>query len=558
MNNQLKIKIGLWSASLLTALVGVVNLLSSVTPNLYGRNHFLKQFLPFEIRAGGHVFAALIGFILLTLATNLLRRKRIAWVITVTLLVLSIISHIFKGLDYEESLLSGVLLIQLIAMRHVFTARSDRPSIARGVRVLMGALLFTLAYGTIGFYLLDGKFTENFNWSEAIIQTLAMFFTEDNWGLQPKSRFGDFFANSIYIIAACTFAYALFSILQPVFLRSKAAPEERQKAKEIIENYGCSSLASFALLSDKSYYFSPSGRSVIAYVPKGRGAIALGDPIGPSDEREEVLVGFKVFCERNDWYPAFYQTLPNDIDLYKSVGFRVIQIGEEGIVDLKAFTTQGKAGKNLRTAINRMSKMGYEVKFYQPPISDELIRQLKPISDEWLQTVQGSEKQFSLGWFDEEYLRRGEIALVESSEGEITAFTNIVPEYQLNEVTNDLMRHRKSIENGTMDFLFISMFQHYKERGYDSFNIGLIALAGVGESLQGKTGRRDKVFKYLYDHLQRFYNFQGLRAYKDKFQPRWEPRYLVYPSVTALPDVVVALVRADSGDRLWDYFKPGA
>ncbi|OKH38265.1 hypothetical protein NIES2101_36155 [Calothrix sp. HK-06] len=558
MNNQLKIKIGLWSASLLTGLVGIVNLLSSVTPNLYGRNHILKQFLPFEIRAGGHIFAALTGFILLTLATNLLRRKRIAWFITVTLLVLSIISHIFKGLDYEESLLSGVLLIQLIAMRHVFTARSDRPSIAKGVRVLIGALLFTLAYGTIGFYLLDGKFTENFNWRDAILQTLAMFFTEDNWGLQPKSRFGDFFANSIYIIAACTIAYALFSILQPVFLRSKAAPEERQKAKEIVENYGCSSLASFTLLSDKSYYFSPSGRSVIAYVPKGRGAIALGDPIGPSEDREEAIVGFKLFCQRNDWYPAFYQTLPDNIDLYKSQGFRVIKIGEEAIVDLKAFTTQGKAGKNLRTAINRMNKMGFEVKFYKPPISDKLIRQLRPVSDEWLQTVQGSEKQFSLGWFDEEYLRGSEIAVVESNEGEIAAFTNIVSEYQLNEVTNDLMRHRKSIENGTIDFLFISMFQHYKECGYDSFNIGLIALAGVGESLQGKTGRRDKVLKYLYDHLQRFYNFQGLRAYKDKFQPHWEPRYLVYPSVTALPDVVVALVRADSGDRLWDYFKPGA
>jgi phosphatidylglycerol lysyltransferase len=335
-------------------------------------------------------------------------------------------------------------------------------------------------------------------------------------------------------------------------------PEERQKAKKIVENYGCSSLASFTFLSDKSYYISPSSQSVIAYVPKGRGAIALGAPIGPSEDREEAIVGFKLFCQRNDWYPAFYQTLPDNIDLYKSQGFRAIKIGEEAIVDLKVFTTQGKAGKNLRTAINRMSKMGFDVKFYKPPISDELIRQLRPMSDEWLQTVQGSEKQFSLGWFDEEYLRGSEIAVVESNEREIAAFTNIVSEYQLNEVTNDLMRHRKCIENGTMDFLFISMFQHYKERGYDGFNIGLIALAGVGESLQGKTGHRDKVFKYLYDHLQRFYNFQGLRAYKDKFQPHWEPRYLVYSTVTALPDVVVALVRADSGDRFWDYFKPGA
>ncbi|NMG11533.1 phosphatidylglycerol lysyltransferase domain-containing protein [Brasilonema sp. UFV-L1] len=553
MTLDLRNRIGLWSAAILTSLVGVVNLVSAVTPNLHERNHWLKQFLPFDIRASGHIFAALTGFVLLTLATNLLRRKRIAWLLTVGLLIISILSHLIKGLDYEESLLSGVLLMQLLLMRHVFTAKSDRPSIAQGIRVLIAALLFTLAYGTIGFYLLDGKFSENFNWGDAIAQTFAMFFTEDNPGLKPKSQFGEFFADSIYIIAASTIAYALFMLLRPVFLRETATLKERQQARDIVEKYGCSSLAAFTLLSDKSYFFSPSGRSVIAYVPKGRGAIALGDPIGPIEERKEVIVSFQQFCQRNDWHPAFYQTLGDDIDLYKSLGFQVLKIGEEAIVDLKAFTLQGKAGKNLRTAVNRMTKLGYEAKFYQSPIADELLRQMKTVSDEWLQLVQGSEKKFSLGWFDEAYLRECEIVAVQSSDEEMIAFTNIVSEYQVNEVTNDLMRHRKSIENGTMDFLFISMFQHYKERGYDSFNIGLSALAGVGETQE--SGRLEKVLRYLYKHLERFYNFQGLHAYKDKFQPRWESRYLVFPSLAALPDVVVALIRADSGDRLLDYFK---
>jgi phosphatidylglycerol lysyltransferase len=553
MNTELRTRIGLWSAAFLTGLVGVVNLVSAVTPNLHERNHWLKQFLPFDIRASGHIFAALTGFVLLTLAANLLRRKRLAWLLTISLLIISILSHLIKGLDFEESLLSGVLLMQLLLMRDVFTAKSDPPSIAQGVRVLIAALLFTLAYGTIGFYLLDGKFSENFNWGEAIAQTFAMFFTEDNAGLQPKSRFGEFFADSIYIIAASTIAYALFMLLRPVFQRNSATLKERQQARDIVEQYGRSSLAAFTLLSDKSYFFSPSGRSVIAYVPRGRGAIALGDPIGPIEDREEVIVSFQQFCQRNDWYPAFYQTLPDDIDLYKSRGFQVVKIGEEAIVDLKAFTLQGKAGKNLRTAVNRMTKLGYEVKFYQPPISNDLLRQLKSVSDEWLQLVQGSEKKFSLGWFDEAYLRECEIVTVQSSDGDIIAFANILSEYQLNEVTNDMMRHRKSIENGTMDFLFISMFQHYKERGYDGFNIGLSALAGVGETQESQ--RLEKVLYYLYKHLERFYNFQGLHAYKDKFHPRWESRYLVYPNLTALPDVVVALVRADSGDRLLDYFK---
>ena len=115
-----KNQIGVWTAAFLTGLVGIVNLISAVTPSLRGRVAFLREIFPFEVRASGHVFAALTGFILLTLATNLLRRKRIAWSLTVGLLVVSILSHLLKGLDYEESLLSGVLLLQLVLMRDTF------------------------------------------------------------------------------------------------------------------------------------------------------------------------------------------------------------------------------------------------------------------------------------------------------------------------------------------------------------------------------------------------------------------------------------------------------
>lgn len=156
-----KTRIGLWTASFLTGLVGVINLLSAVTPSLPDRRNWLEPFFPFTVRAGGHFFAAVIGFMLLTLATNLLRRKRIAWLLTVGLLIVSIVIHLVKGLDVEESLLSGVLLFQLLVMRKTFTAKSDRPSIAQGIRVLLGALLFTLAYGTAGFYILDGRFEVN-------------------------------------------------------------------------------------------------------------------------------------------------------------------------------------------------------------------------------------------------------------------------------------------------------------------------------------------------------------------------------------------------------------
>ncbi len=138
-----------------------------------------------------------------------------------------------KGFDYEESLLADVLLIQLLVMRNIFTARSERPFIYQGIRVLIGGLLFTLPYVTAGFYILDGQFNINFSLTKAILQTLAMLFTEDNAGLEAKTRFGQFFANSIYLVGAITLGYALLMRLRPVLWREVATPQQRQTAKQI-------------------------------------------------------------------------------------------------------------------------------------------------------------------------------------------------------------------------------------------------------------------------------------------------------------------------------------
>jgi len=544
--------VGIWSASLLTGIVGIVNLVSAVAPGLPGRIEWLRDLLPFEARASGHLFTALSGFLLLTLAANLLRRKRLAWLMVVILLVVSIISNLIKGLDYEEGLLSAGLLTQLLLMRKVYTAQSDRPSVIQGVRVLIGALLFTLAYGTLGFYLFDSHGGVTFTLAGAATQTLAMFFTADAAGFVPTHRFGRFFVDSIYTVGITTTLYALWMLLRPVVFRTAAPDEERDRAQKIVEQYGHSSLARFALLDDKSYYFSPSGQTVIAYVPKGRGAIALGDPIGPKADMAEAISGFQTFCDRNDWQPAFYQTLPEELEVYQNLGFQTLKIGEEAIVDLTTFTLEGKAGKNLRTSMNKFGKLGYSVQFYSPPISADLLRELRAISDQWLAHMEGAEKKFSLGWFDDDYLRECEIAVVQNKEGRPVAFANIIPEYQNPEATIDLMRHQAEIERGTMDFLFVSLFQHFKGRGFKGFNLGLAALSGVGET--DDSTRMEKGMNYLYEHLNQFYNFQGLRSYKDKFHPHWESRYIVYLRLTALPDVAVALVRADSDDQLGEYF----
>lgn len=125
------------------------------------------------------------------------------------------------------------------------------------------------------------------------------------------------------------------------------------------------------------------------------------------------------------------------------------------------------------------------------------------------------------------------------------AFANIIPEYQARESTIDLMRRRQTAESGTMDLLFVAIFEWATTQGAETFNLGLSPLAGVGENVGDPAVER--TVHYIYDHLNRFYSFKGLHRFKQKFRPRWSPRYLIYPGVTSLPTVALAVIRADSG-----------
>lgn len=537
----------------LTAAMGFINVLSSTMPALRERFAILEQFSPLEVTRGSRLATTLAGFALLLLSSNLWRRKQVAWLLTIAVLIASAFSHLLKGLDYEEATIAILLAVFIFSLRFHFHARSDAPSMQQGIRVLISATLFTLAYGTLGFYLLDRHFKAHFEFIPALIRTLAMFTQFTDPSLEPVTRFGRYFVDSIYLIAVVTFGYGLFMLVRPVLIRQPATAEARKRAREIVEAHGRASLARMTLFDDKSYFFSAGG-TLIAYAVKGRVALALGDPIGAEEDARASISEFKTFCAGNDWDPCFYQTRPDYLPIYKEAGFKFFSIGEEAIVDLSAFTLEGKAGKEFRNVANRLGKLGHRVEFFEPPLNDELLNELKTVSDEWLTMTRGSEMRFSLGWFNDDYVRNSGVAAARAAEGHISAFANIVPEYQHNEVSLDLMRRKHQIENGTMDFLFASLFEWAKQKGYATFSLGLSGLSGIGEKSDDPAV--EKVLRLLTDSLSRFYNFKGLHAFKEKFHPMWEPRYLVYSESANVPAVTAALIRAHSGDNfLWEYLK---
>lgn len=534
--------------ALLTAAMGVINVLSAVTPSLHNRLQLLEEYSPLVISTGGHLTSALSGFALLLLSVSLWRKKQLGWWLTLVILCASIPIHLLKGLDYEEATLAALLAALLVYLRPRFHARSDIPSVRAGLWTVLAALGFTLAYGVVGFYVLARREHINFGFWAALRQTVVMFTQFYDPGLQPfTGKFGRYFADSIYIVGAATMGYALLMLLRPVLNRRVATDEERARAWTVVRDFGCSSLARYALLDDKHFFFSPGG-SLVSYVVENRIALALGDPIGPPEDVPAAISAFKEFCAPNDWLTAFYQVQPTYLDAYKTAGYSALTLGQEATVDLSAFTLEGSENKNLRGGFNKMTRLGYRADVIQPPFSPRMLRELDSISDEWLSNRGASEMRFSLGWFDEAYLQTCPILLVRDREGFIEAFTNIVAEFQASEVTVDLMRHRNHTEGGLMDFLFVSLLQWAKSQNYAAFNLGLSALSGVGEHSDDPTIER--ALNYIYRNVNRFYNFRGLHAFKEKFHPEWSPRYLIYPSAANLPAVSVSLLRANLGGSL--------
>ena len=544
---------GVRMTALLTWLMGAVNLLSAVRPAMMNRLTLLRDLVPLEVRVGSRLTTALAGFALFLLAGGLWRRKRTAWLLTGLLLALSAITHLLKGLDFNEAGLAVGLILLLVLLRNSFDAYSDPASLRQGLIVLLSALGFTLAYGVTGFVLAGVNAHVKVDFQEALRHTLVMLVSFYDPGPQPTVGFSRYFADSIHVVGSATLGFALFMLIRPVLLRHPAPADQRRRAAEIVAAHGRTTIARLALFDDKHYFFTPGG-SVVAYGVRGRGALALGDPIGPSEDAAAAIASFRGMCARNDWRPSFLYIPEESRERYKAAGFATLCIAYEAIIPLASFSLEGSENKALRNPFTKLVRLGYTTRLYHPPLDEDLVRELRSISDAWLSTRHAREEHFLVGWFDNEYICSSPVMVVRAPAGQIVAFANLISAYQKREITVDLMRRQRGAENGTMEFLFVSLLQWATQQGYDTFSLGATTILGRGRQLDDPPATR--ALHMISPLISRFYQFKGLHDFKEKFHPRWEARYLAYPGTATLPLILTTLARVHSGGSLlWWHLK---
>lgn len=519
--------------AVLTFLVGAVMLISAATPSILDDIQFVAKLVPLPVMHVSHLIASAVGTLLLIAAMGLLRRLNNGWALSIVLFCVGAVFTALKG-----GSLIGVLIMLFLAMGLYLSKdafyRKGRVSQLRLSLPRLGLIL-----GTVGFAI----------WSGFYAYKKTDYATSLWWdfGLQADaSRF----LRAGLIIVSILLVYFIWRLVAPPPKVQKAdnSPEFMERVRGIINTAeGAAAEVNLALLGDKQFLFSESGKSFIMYGVKGRNWVAMGEPVGLESERRDLMWDFRQLADSWNSWPSFYSVRSKNLADFVDLGFTVQKIGEMALVPIKGFTLEGPKKARFRHARNKGIREGLSFEVIHVDVNSDDMKQLKAVSDDWLRTHQGKEKGFSLGRFDDEVLSHQPISVVRK-DGEIIAFANLWMTPGKQEISLDLMRYKNIGLNGIMDYLFAEIMVWGGEQGFSYFSLGMAPLSGLEAHklapLMSKIGAM--IFKYG----GKIYGFEGLRAFKEKFYPEWEPVYLAAPSQMVIPQALGNLALLSSGGIL--------
>jgi phosphatidylglycerol lysyltransferase len=532
--------------ALFTGLVGLGDMLTSLFPRFHwDMSQYIWPVVSHAQRLHAQSLTVVIGFFLIMLSYGLARGKRHAWFIT---LLLSLLSASLLPTMRSHTILvtvGALLVVILLAIfAPFFQAKSDPPSALRGYVALLLGLGIVISYafsGLLAFYNDFDALIDRFGIEGLIPRLLVSAHLH-----LPHNTPVEFFSDALPLLCVSAVIYGMIQLFRPVAAVLLPDTEERRKVVEMTHLYGKNSISYFALDTDKSYFFSSSGKAVLSYVLQGSTAVVAGDPIGPDSEMTIILREFMTFCQQQDWTIVFWQIRAELMSLYRSAGLHLLKIGEDAIIHAASFTLKGGAMANVRTSAKRAEKEGLGVVFYHGQVTDyEQLAQMESISRYWLTSKGGSEMGFSMGHFDPQGDPEQLYALAVDQHNKVHAFVSFVPIYGRNGWGLDLMRRAELAAPGTMELLLARSIEYMKSRGMETVSLGLAPLSDINKEDETFLGSS---IDFLSNRFGNPDKNRSLCNFKKKFQPGWESRYLVYSDALSLPKIGIALYQAHQRD----------
>jgi phosphatidylglycerol lysyltransferase len=506
--------------------LGILDIVSVLTPAIKERMVILHEFLPVHIIHASNYLVMATGLFLMVTAAFMLKGLRTAWLFAFSLSILSLVGHITKGIDYEEAIVALLVVVVLLFTYKEYYVRSSPKLRMVGLKTSLLLTLAIVVYGTIGFYFLDKThFNIDFNLLQSLRFTLQNYILIGSNELVPADPFARHFLQSINISGFLSISFLIYTLVRPYVAQKKVAVDEFLLAKDLLTSFGNSSLDYFKTYSDKMIFFSDSKKAFIAYRISGNFAVVLENPVAENEEEmRKCIRQIDDFFYQNGLKSIYYRVPEKSLSCYHELHKKHLFLGQEGMVDLSTFSLEGREKKYIRNAINKVTGLGYKARVHTPPVKDGILQKIKSVSDEWLHDTGRSEIIFSQGMFRWEELKQQTIITVENAEEKIIAFLNIIPDYVKDESTYDLVRKTKDAPNGIMDFILIEFFNFSKSQNFAYVNLGFAPMSGLDDPHTFT----ERSMRFAYEKIKSFAHFKGSREYKEKFGPVWYNKYLVY------------------------------
>jgi phosphatidylglycerol lysyltransferase len=513
------------TAALLTLAAGVMLLASGATPSEPVRFMRLIQFTPVYLIEASHFLSSIAGVALVLLAFGLRARLDAAWAATMSVLLLGATLALLKGFNWEETAMLLGVAVALAPFRDAFprVSRLTRMEITPGW--LVSALCALVGAGLLGLWSFQHMdYTSVPLWRVMVDADAARAMRA--WAGAAVALFGF----GLWRLFASAATPPVVGEADPAFERVRAILAKAEAAEPG---------SNLALLGDKRFLFSASGDSFLMFGVRGRTWVALGSTVGRRDERLELLWRFRELADAHAARPGIYGLGAEDLPDIVELGFSIQKVGESAAVPLESFSIEGRKRGNLRRAWRKAGEEGATFEIVEGQALEALQPQLQTISDEWLSHHAGGEKGFSMGGFWPGYIAEFPVAVVRVN-GVAVAFATLWTTAARTAFSMDLMRYSDEAPKNIMDYLFVELIAWGQAQGYQAFEFGMAPLAGLDDRPLAPIMSR--VGNLLFERGEEIYNFQGVRRYKDKYDPLWQPRYIAAPHKWAIP-----LLMADVG-----------
>ncbi|MGB5559696.1 MAG: phosphatidylglycerol lysyltransferase domain-containing protein, partial [Paracoccaceae bacterium] len=457
------------------------------------------------------------GLLLIVISRGLYRKLYRAWVIAMALMAAGIVASLLKGLDWEEAASLLFPTVVLWAFRSAFY-RVEGASVFRlnGAWIVsLAALLAAVTW--VGFFAYSHvEYRDTLWWDFAL--------------------HGD---ASRFLRASLVVAFVLAGIALNSILMGRSKPTRAQPIPDIVRQLVAESQetdANISLMGDKAFLISEDGKAFLAYGDTGNSLISKGEPIGDEDAGRKLIWQLREQADKEGKRCAFYAVSPRFLPTYLDLGLSILKIGEVARVNLQGFSLDGSSKKDFRQARNRATRDGYTFGIVCKDELATVLPALKAISDKWLASKQGEEKGFALGAFEEGYVSNFDHAVLRNAAGDIVAFANLFQGANKHELSLDLMRYDPDGPNFAMDALFAELMLWGAAQGFQWFSLGAAPFSGIENRQLASIWNR--IGGFVYEHGEQFYHFEGLRSFKQKFNPVWTPNYLASPGGLAAPRIL--------------------